>query len=82
MPPSQTPQNGSRQSTPPPLTPREQEILTMIWSGLTSRQIAQRLGISLKTVDSHRAMMMKKVRVSNAAQLLKAALEQGLLKIE
>ena len=82
MPPSQTPQNGSRQSTPPALTPREQEILTMIWSGLTSRQIAQRLGISLKTVDSHRAMMMKKVRVSNAAQLLKAALEQGLLKIE
>jgi DNA-binding NarL/FixJ family response regulator len=82
MPPSQTPQNGSRQSTPPPLPPREQEILTMIWSGLTSRQIAQRLGISVKTVDSHRAMMMKKVRVRNAVQLLKAALEQGLVKIE
>jgi DNA-binding NarL/FixJ family response regulator len=43
MPPSQTPKNGARQSTPPPLTPREQEILTMIWSGLTSRQIGQRL---------------------------------------
>jgi DNA-binding CsgD family transcriptional regulator len=54
----------------------------MFWSGLTSRQITQRLGISLKTVDSHRAMMMKKVRVRNAAQLVKAALEQGLLKIE
>jgi DNA-binding CsgD family transcriptional regulator len=54
----------------------------MIWSGLTSRQIAQRLGISVKTVDSHRAMMMKKVRVRNAVQLLKAALEQGLVKIE
>jgi DNA-binding CsgD family transcriptional regulator len=40
------------------------------------------VGISLKTVDSYRATMMKKVRVSNAAQLLKEALEQGLVKIE
>ena len=82
MPPSQTPLNGPRPSRPQDLTPREQEILTMIWAGLTSRQIAQRLGISAKTVDSHRALMMRKVRVGNAAQLLKAALEQGLIKIE
>jgi DNA-binding CsgD family transcriptional regulator len=63
------------------LTPREQKILTMIWSGLRSRQIADRLRISVKTVDTHRATMMKKVRVSNAAQLLKAALLQGLIKM-
>jgi DNA-binding CsgD family transcriptional regulator len=62
MPQSQAPQDGSRQSRPHDLTPGEQEILTMISPGLTSRQIAQRLGISLKTVDSHQAMMMKKVR--------------------
>ena len=82
MPPSQSPQNGRRGSRPQNLTPREQEVLSMIWSGLTSPQIAHRLDISVKTVNSHRAMMMKKVRVNNVAQLLKAALEQGLVKIK
>ncbi|MGH8136351.1 MAG: LuxR C-terminal-related transcriptional regulator [Steroidobacteraceae bacterium] len=35
----------------------------------------------MKTVEAHRANMMKKVRVSNTAQLLKAAIQGGLLKI-
>jgi DNA-binding NarL/FixJ family response regulator len=66
---------------PEDFTAREKEILNLIWAGLTSRQIANRLGITIKTVESYRATMMKKVRVSNTAQLLKAALEQGLIKV-
>jgi DNA-binding NarL/FixJ family response regulator len=66
---------------PESLTNREQEILELIWSGLKNREIGQQLAISVKTVEAHRANMMKKVRVSNTAQLLKAAIQDGLLKI-
>ena len=64
---------------PEELTPREQEILQLVWAGLTNRTIAERLHISIKTAEAHRANMMKKLRVSNIAQLLKTALEEGLL---
>jgi DNA-binding NarL/FixJ family response regulator len=66
---------------PQPLTPREQQILELIWAGLTNRQIASRLTIGIKTVEAHRATMMKKVRVSNTAQLLKAAIRDQLIKL-
>ncbi len=66
---------------PESLTGREQEILELIWSGLKNREIGQQLTISVKTVEAHRANMMKKVRVSNTAQLLKAAIQGGLLKV-
>ncbi|TLY37398.1 MAG: response regulator transcription factor [Nitrospirae bacterium] len=62
------------------LTEREQEILQLIWNGLKNREIGNRLKISVKTVEAHRANMMKKLRVSNAAQLLKAAIEEGLIR--
>ena len=64
---------------PEDLTPREHEILQLVWSGLTNRTIAEQLHISIKTAEAHRANMMKKLRVSNIAQLLKTALEEGLL---
>lgn len=64
---------------PEDLTPRELEILGLIWDGHTNRSIAALLKISMKTADTHRANMMKKLRVSNTAQLLKAALEGKLL---
>jgi DNA-binding NarL/FixJ family response regulator len=81
------PRNGKSVIAPLPrkrpesLTGREQEILELIWSGLKNREIGQQLAISVKTVEAHRANMMKKVRVSNTAQLLKAAIQDGLLKI-
>jgi DNA-binding NarL/FixJ family response regulator len=71
----------SLKKRPESLTNREQEILELIWSGLKNREIGQQLSISVKTVEAHRANMMKKVRVSNTAQLLKAAIQDGLLKI-
>ena len=64
------------------LTPRERQILQLIWSGLMNREIAARLKISVKTVESHRATMMKKVRVSNTAQLLKTAIQQELVSVK
>ncbi|MDD9860634.1 MAG: LuxR C-terminal-related transcriptional regulator [Nitrospira sp.] len=71
----------ARRNRPEALTNREQEILELIWAGLKNREIAHHLKISVKTVEAHRANMMKKVRVSNTAQLLNAAIQEGFIHI-
>lgn len=71
----------ARKRRPEALTTREQEILELIWTGFKNKEIAQRLKISVKTVEAHRANMMKKIRVSNTAQLLKAAIQGKMLKL-
>jgi DNA-binding NarL/FixJ family response regulator len=70
-----------RAKRPESLTLREQEILELIWAGFKNKEIGQRLKISVKTVEAHRANMMKKLRVSNTAQLLKTAIGGGLIRI-
>lgn len=71
----------ARKKRPESLTGREQEILELIWSGFKNKEIGQRLRISVKTVEAHRANMMKKIRVSNTAQLLKAAIQGRMLRL-
>ncbi|MCS6289832.1 MAG: hypothetical protein H8K10_12775 [Nitrospira sp.] len=68
-------------SRPRPDTPtaREREILNHIWAGLTSQEIASRLQIAPKTVESHRANLLRKFRATNSAQLLRLALLEGIL---
>ena len=70
-----------RKKRPESLTSREQEILELIWAGFKNKEIGARLKISVKTVEAHRANMMKKLRVSNTAQLLKSAIQGGALRI-
>jgi len=70
-----------RKKRPESLTSREQEILELMWAGFKNKEIGQRLKISVKTVEAHRANMMKKMRVSNTAQLLKTAIQDGTIKI-
>lgn len=70
-----------RLKRPELLTSREQEILELIWAGFKNKEIGQQLKISAKTVEAHRANMMKKLRVSNVAQLLKTVIQSGVLKI-
>jgi DNA-binding NarL/FixJ family response regulator len=65
----------------PGLTEREQEILSLIWEGFKNREIAEQLKISVKTVEAHRAAIMKKLRVSNAAQLLRAAIDNSFIRL-
>lgn len=60
------------------LTHREREVLQLIAEGLASREVAARLGISPKTVDSHRARIMKKLDLSSIADLTRYAIRQGL----
>ncbi|MEW6267575.1 MAG: response regulator transcription factor [Thermodesulfobacteriota bacterium] len=61
------------------LTPREREILKLIAEGYTSRQIASQLFISLKTVERHRANLMKKLDRHGISALTSLALEKGLI---
>lgn len=62
-------------------TPREHEVLKLVWTGYSNREIADRLGISSRTIEAHRASLMKKLRVANTAQLVRVAIEQGLIKV-
>jgi two-component system, NarL family, response regulator NreC len=64
------------------LTPREREVLHLVAHGLTNRQVAQRLHISIKTVETHRGNMMQKLDVHDRAGLVKFAIENGLISIE
>ncbi len=62
------------------LTRREREILRLIVDGLTSVQIAERLYISPRTVDTHRANMMQKLNISNVAALVRFALDSKMFE--
>lgn len=56
------------------LTPRQVEIVDLIAEGLTSKEIALRLGMSFRTVDTHRARIMEKLQVNSLAELLRLRL--------
>lgn len=61
------------------LTPREKEILSGLAKGRANKVIAGDLGISVRTVEMHRANLMQKLKVKNAAELLAIALTAGRL---
>lgn len=60
------------------LTARETEVLEGLLAGESNKQLAQRLGISLRTVEMHRGNMMDRLEVANLAEALTLALEAGL----
>ena len=61
------------------LTEREREILKLVAEGYTNNQIAERLVISPKTVDTHRTHIMDKLNMHSRAELIKYAMRRGLL---
>jgi DNA-binding NarL/FixJ family response regulator len=61
------------------LTARERDVLVEIASGRTNKEIAALLGISVRTVESHRESLMKKLDVHGAAALTRFAIDNGLL---
>lgn len=62
-----------------PFTAREQEILSHLAQGLSNQAIAKNLCLSVKTVDTHIANLMKKTGLNKRTQLLAYAFEQGLI---
>lgn len=62
------------------LTPREREILTLIAEGLSNQEMAERLYISIKTVQTHRAHIMEKLDLHNRTELVRYAIRKGLIE--
>ena len=62
------------------LTTREKEILELVSQGLTNQQIAQKLFISSRTIDTHRTNIMHKIGVHDVAHLVRYAIEHELIK--
>lgn len=62
------------------LTPREQEVVTMVAYGHTNKEIAGILGITVKTVEAHKANLMQKLGITSRAELVRFALAQGWLQ--
>lgn len=61
------------------ITPREKEVLELVANGNSTKLIADQLGISIRTVESHRINMLKKMKASNTAELIKKAIEMKIL---
>lgn len=59
------------------LTPRERQVLKMVAEGKTSRDIAELLSISTRTVEHHRANLLRKLNINNTADLIKYAIRKG-----
>jgi two-component system response regulator NreC len=62
------------------LTKREQEVCTYLAMGHTNTEVAEALSISKRTVETHRVTIMTKLELKNRAELVRFALENGLLK--
>jgi DNA-binding NarL/FixJ family response regulator len=64
------------------LTSREQEIMRMLAEGIPKAQIAERLYISIKTVENHRTNIMRKLNIHNAMELVRYAARLGLIDVD
>ena len=76
--------NALRQATPektlqPRMTPREREVLVGVAEGLSNKEIAARLGLGVRTIETYRVRLVRKLNIRSAASLTRFALQQGLL---
>jgi len=60
------------------LTPRQREVLQLLAEGVNIKQAAARMHLSVKTIETHRAQIMKKLGFQNMSQLTKYAIREGL----
>jgi DNA-binding NarL/FixJ family response regulator len=63
-----------------PLTARERQVLQMIGEGNSTKDVARVLGISVKTAESHRARLMRKLDIHETASLVRYAIRRGLIQ--
>ncbi len=64
------------------LTERERQVLTLIADGLSNQQVADKLVISVKTVERHRANILAKLGLHSRTELVKYAIRKGLIQVE
>jgi two-component system response regulator NreC len=70
-----------RRAEDDPLSDREREVLRLLALGHTNQEIAKMLFISVRTAETHRAHIMQKLRLTTRAELVRYALDQGLLEL-
>ena len=63
------------------LSPREREVLQLVAEGYTNQEIADRLVVSVKTVEAHKAHIMAKLKAQNRTDLIKYAIRQGIISL-
>jgi two-component system response regulator NreC len=66
--------------SPDPLSGRERQVLQLVGEGKSTKDIAVHLGISVKTAESHRARLMKKLDIHETASLVRYAIRRGLIQ--
>jgi DNA-binding NarL/FixJ family response regulator len=66
--------------TPEKLTAREREVLQLVAEGYTTKEIASRLNISVKTADTHRSHIMQKLGIHDVAGLTRFAIQHGIIQ--
>lgn len=64
------------------LTPRQLDVLRMIAGGFTTKEIARTLNISVKTVETHRALLMERLNIRDVAGLVRYAIRTGLVTVD
>jgi two-component system response regulator NreC len=69
-----------RRAEEDPLSERESEVLRLLALGHTNQEIAKQLFISVRTAETHRAHIMQKLRLSSRAELVRYAIDRGLLE--
>ena len=69
---------GAEQPASEKLTPRQREVLQLIAEGHSTKEIAYRLELSVKTVETHRAQLMERLQIRDIAGLVKYAIRSGL----
>ena len=62
------------------LSDREREILVMLAEGLSLKEVAQRLNLSVKTVDAHKVNLMRKLELHDRAELIRYAIRKKLIE--
>ena len=72
--------DAARRAEEDPLSDREREVLRLLALGHTNQEIAKQLFISVRTAETHRAHIMQKLRLSSRAELVRYALDQGVLE--
>ena len=68
--------------TSPSLTNREREVLQLLAEGRTTKEIASKLCVSIKTIETHRKQIMEKLGLKSVAELTKYAIREGLTSLE
>jgi DNA-binding CsgD family transcriptional regulator len=72
----------SNGTAPRHLTPREREVLKLIGEGATTKEVAQRLGISAKTAQVHRENVKQKLDLRSTAAMVRYAIKHKLIRID